>query len=46
MDDFKVGDVVMLKSGGPVMTVKEVSPDDIFCTWFADDKPDLSFLYR
>lgn len=36
---FKVGDVVMLKSGGPKMTVKEVGPDfggkpRVWCDWF------------
>jgi len=33
---FKVGDVVMLKSGGPKMTVSFVSDESglIECTWF------------
>ncbi|WP_343739653.1 YodC family protein [Delftia tsuruhatensis] len=44
MSNFKVGDVVQLKSGGPLMTVKQ-SPlvvnknpvlGMIVCTWFAD----------
>ena len=43
MADFKVGDTVMLKSGGPVMTVFKV-PDatrelsDYGCTWFSSTK--------
>ena len=48
MVDFKVGDAVMLKSGGPLMTIKEFtaahvhSPSDspkdhIMCQWF-DEK--------
>lgn len=35
------GDVVMLKSGGPRMTVKSKSPhetDSWLCVWFAGDK--------
>lgn len=33
--NFKPGDVVQLKSGGPAMTVSEVSPNvGIVCHWF------------
>ncbi len=32
------GDVVQLKSGGPVMTVEEVSGEGVFCTWFDKNK--------
>lgn len=35
---FNVGDVVQLKSGGPVMTVSEVDGTNIWCIWF--DKTD------
>jgi uncharacterized protein YodC (DUF2158 family) len=31
---FKSGDVVILKSGGPRMTVKEVNENSIKCIWF------------
>lgn len=36
MADFKVGDVVMLKSGGPPMTVVKIdsSPGKVACSWF------------
>jgi len=45
---FKPGDVVMLRSGGPQMTVKCYEPKDGFevtCTWF-DNKTleEKSFL--
>ena len=37
--EFKVGDVVRLKSGGPSMTVKdaESSPGTVECVWFAGE---------
>lgn len=35
---FKTGDIVKLKSGGPEMTVTEVDPPNIYCSWFAGKK--------
>ena len=36
--EFKVGDTVRLKSGGPLMTIDQIDPQSgIWCTWF-DDK--------
>lgn len=36
---FAAGDVVQLKSGGPVMTVQEIeSGDQVFCIWFDKTK--------
>jgi uncharacterized protein YodC (DUF2158 family) len=35
MAQFKVGDVVQLKSGGPKMTVEEIRGDGLLCCWFA-----------
>lgn len=33
---MKVGDTVQLKSGGPIMTIKEIDGDkDAWCQWFA-----------
>lgn len=40
--NFKVGDVVELKSGGPLMTVSEINAgheaDEIECQWFGGKK--------
>lgn len=33
-DAFKIGDVVQLKSGGPLMTVQKVRTDEVDCMWF------------
>ena len=44
-DDFKPGDVVRLKSGGPRMTVDHIGPQHMAsetnaaqCSWFQDEK--------
>ena len=41
-NEFKPGDIVRLKSGGPDMTVETVSnlndPTKYFCSWFAGAK--------
>lgn len=35
MESFQVGDVVQLKSGGPLMTVQSISvPGFVECVWF------------
>lgn len=36
MADIKVGDVVVLNSGGPAMTVYEVKNDFVCAQWFTD----------
>lgn len=42
---FKVGDLVMLKSGGPVMTISDIGTYgyDVHvsanCSWFSADEP-------
>ncbi|WP_081997765.1 YodC family protein [Wocania ichthyoenteri] len=33
MNDLKVGDVVVLKSGGPSMTIYQIG-NDVSCKWF------------
>lgn len=35
-EDVKVGDVVQLNSGGPVMTVTEVKSEYVSVYWFPD----------
>jgi len=35
---FKIGDVVVLKSGGPRMTVEKVDGTTVHCKWFEKDK--------
>lgn len=34
---FRVSDVVVLKSGGPPMTVKEADGNEVNCEWFLKD---------
>ncbi|MES2952205.1 MAG: DUF2158 domain-containing protein [Pseudomonadota bacterium] len=45
MAKFKKGDIVLLKSGGPKMTVSEIADygptgptEGVLCVWFADIK--------
>jgi uncharacterized protein YodC (DUF2158 family) len=33
-EDFNVGDIVKLKSGGPNMTVDNASGSRVMCNWF------------
>jgi uncharacterized protein YodC (DUF2158 family) len=37
-DEFKPGDVVALKSGGPRMTIKFIENGEASCTWFEGGK--------
>ena len=39
-ESFQPGDRVMLKSGGPVMTVTELIDGKVWCQWF-DNKQEL-----
>jgi len=35
--DVKPGDVVVLKSGGPALTIAEVNDDHAECVWLGDE---------
>jgi uncharacterized protein YodC (DUF2158 family) len=37
VENLQVGDVVQLKSGGPQMTIDEISGDQAHCVWFVGD---------
>lgn len=40
MPQLKKGDVVRLKSGGPLMTIQECEEEGrYFCVWFSGDEP-------
>jgi uncharacterized protein YodC (DUF2158 family) len=43
---LKVGDIVELKSGGPAMTVHEVSGTVITCTWFDEAKQFMALIFK
>ncbi|WP_081666725.1 YodC family protein [Laribacter hongkongensis] len=39
-DNFKVGDVVRLKSGGPRMTIQRQDREGWLCVWFTSYEAD------
>lgn len=36
--DLQTGDVVVLSTGGPRMTIERVNGDFVHCLWFVGDK--------
>lgn len=46
MPEFKKGDIVQLKSGGPDMTVTSVQGEEIWCIWFAGKKLETESFYK
>ena len=40
---FKVGDVVMAKSGGPVMTVCDVDTAGVHCKWHSKKEDKFNY---
>jgi uncharacterized protein YodC (DUF2158 family) len=49
-EEFKAGDVVQLKSGGPVMTVKQLHKATPYvgqyqCQWFGGKKLESGFFF-
>ncbi|WP_419767020.1 YodC family protein [Arcobacter sp.] len=48
MEEFNIGDVVVLKSGGEKMTIKSIGfphDDQIQCQWFENQKLKLENFY-
>jgi uncharacterized protein YodC (DUF2158 family) len=41
---IKVGDVVKLKSGGPLMTIERKKGNYFYCVWF--NGPITEYIYR
>lgn len=46
MNEFEIGDVVQLKSGGPKMTVKFSPPEkgEVLCQWFGGSKLESGYF--
>ena len=49
VDQFKPGDIVKLKSGGPAMTVTQIVTTDrgrlqVWCKWFDDNRLTENFF--
>ena len=38
MENFQPGDIVVLRSGSPTMTVKEITDNNVTVTWWQDGK--------
>jgi len=45
MKNITVGDIVCLRSGGPLMTVSSVSPDYVKTVWFGADNIEHSGVF-
>ena len=41
---FKAGDVVVLKSGGPKMSVAQVNEHAVLCTWFQNGQHEQKYI--
>jgi len=47
MKEFKIGDIVQLKSGSPKMTIESFDEDGrLYCTWFVNDKQEYSYFIQ
>lgn len=42
--ELKIGDVVVLKSGGPLMTIINIENNKAICSWFDKNKPNQSIF--
>lgn len=46
MKDFNVGDIVKVKSGGPKMTVDQIThKGEVSCTWFSGSKMQTGYFH-
>ena len=43
--NFKVGDTVRLKSGGPLMTVIDLDGERVRCQWFDEKNKPMAQLF-
>lgn len=43
---FKAGDQVMLRSGGPYMTVDRITNEQVSCVWFHDQELKMATFGR
>lgn len=43
---FKVGDIVQLKSGGPKMTITQISSPTVYTSWFAGAKNEKAYFHQ
>jgi uncharacterized protein YodC (DUF2158 family) len=39
MDEFKVGEPVYLKSGGPAMSIQSIDGENALCVWLDGKRP-------
>jgi uncharacterized protein YodC (DUF2158 family) len=44
MTQFKIGDIVRLKSGGPAMTINRVHPNSVTCIYYNEQTNVFEFL--
>ncbi len=42
---FKLGDIVSLRSGGPLMTIAMMDGQSAFCEWFTNEQQPQSRLF-
>ena len=45
-DTFTIGDTVALRSGGTAMTVDEMKPDGVRCTWMDESGEDRAAIFN
>lgn len=45
MAEFKSGEIVLLKCGGPEMVVDSADFDHVYCKWFAGKKIESSHFH-